>query len=361
MTNKVSLAKPVQAARRKRAIITGVSGQDGAYLARLLIDKGYDVVGTTRRPGGADRWRLGAVGADAMPVRPLVLDDPDAVRALVAEIQPDEFYHLGSQSSVGRSFDEPVETARTNAMPALHVLDALRRASPRTRCFLASSSEIYGQPKTLPQTEDGPFEPVSPYGIASLFAHLQAGSYRALYDVFAVSGILFNHESPLRDQRFVSQKIVDSLVCAILENGPPLQIGNLDARRDWGYAAEYVEAMWLSLQHDEACDYVIASGETHSVRDFVEKSAATLGATLQWKGEGVEETAVCALSGRTLVQVDPKFFRKADSPLTLGSYARAEAKLGWRPRTRFAGLVAMMTEAARARRASAPALAERAR
>ena len=330
----------------KTALITGVSGQDGAYLARLLLEKGYRVVGTHRRSSRPSAGRLERLGiADEVELFAMdVLEITNIVRTL-EKYQPDEIYNLAAQSFVALSFEQPILTADINALGPLRVLESLRSLGAKTKFYQASTSEMFGRVQETPQTESTPFYPRSPYGVAKLFAHWATINYRESYGTPACSGILFNHESPLRGHEFVTRKITLAVSAIVRGDLDRLRLGNLDAKRDWGFAAEYVEAMWKMLQLSELEDFVIATGQTHTVREFVTLSFAAAGIELDWRGEGQSEQGIDRARSKVLVDVDPAFYRPAEVEVLLGNAARAEEKLGWTPSTTFEELVTMMTEA----------------
>jgi len=329
----------------KKALVTGISGQDGAYLAKWLLDKGYEVHGALRRRDDAALARLNTLGLDGRVVfHAFELSDAESVRRVVSAVRPDEVYNLGAQSSVGASLKDPLGTADVNALGPLRLLEALRAANPAARFYQASSCEMFGPSSESPQNEKTPFRPASPYAAARVFAHWTVVNYREAFGLFACSAILYNHESPLRGPNFVSRKI--SMAAARIKAGlqDELVLGNLDVVRDWGYAPEFVEAIWLMLQQPEADDYVIATGESHTVREFCEKAFQRAGFRLRWEGKGAHEAGVDASSGRRLVRVDPKLFRAGDVGRFEGDASKARARLGWRPRTSFADLVALMVD-----------------
>ncbi|CAM2156809.1 MULTISPECIES: GDP-mannose 4,6-dehydratase [Paraburkholderia] len=333
---------------RRKAIITGVSGQDGAYLTKLLLDKGYQVVGTYRRTSSVNFWRMNELGVTDHPSLELVehdLTDAGSTMRLLERSQAGEIYNLAAQSFVGVSFDQPVTTAEVTGIGALNLLEAIRVVNPRTRYYQASTSEMFGKVQAVPQREDTPFYPRSPYGIAKLFAHWSTVNYRESYDIFATSGILFNHESPLRGREFVTRKITDAVAKIKLGKQSVLELGNLDAKRDWGYASEYVEGMWRMLQADEPDTYVLATGRTETVRDFVTMAFAAAGFQLEWSGRGERETGIDISNGRTLVRVSPRFYRPAEVDLLIGSSDKARTKLGWEPQTSLEQLCQMMVTA----------------
>lgn len=330
----------------KKALITGIRGQDGAYLAKLLIEKGYRVFGADRRSSDTNLWRLRELGIEK-EVRVVYMDllEPSLILRTIETIQPDEVYNLAALSFVQASFDLPLLTAEINAIGVLRLLEAVRLYRADIRFYQASSSEMFGKVQQVPQNERTPFQPRSPYGIAKLFAHWATVSYRESYGMFACSGILFNHESPLRGKEFVTRKVTSTLAEIKYGLRDRLVLGNLDAQRDWGYAPEYAEAMWLMLQADAPDDYVIATGESHSVREFVEKACQVAGFELVWEGKGADVRGVDRRSGRTIVEVSPQYFRSSEVDVLRGDYSKARAQLGWAPRTRFEQLVEIMMEA----------------
>ena len=332
----------------KRAIITGITGQDGAYLAQLLLKKGYDVYGTYRRTSSVNFWRLDELGVKNHPNLHLVeydLTDLGSSIALVQKAQPDEIYNLAAQSFVGVSFDQPSTTAQITGIGALNLLEAIRLVNRKIRFYQASTSEMFGKVQAIPQVEDTPFYPRSPYGVAKLYAHWMTVNYRESYDIFGSSGILFNHESPLRGREFVTRKITDSVAKIKLGQLDVLELGNLDAKRDWGYAKEYVEGMWRMLQVDEPDTFVLATNRTETVRDFVRMAFKGAGIDVEFKGQAEGETAVCTATGKTLMRVNPKFYRPAEVDLLIGDPSKAKAKLGWAHTTTLEQLCQMMVEA----------------
>ncbi len=332
----------------KRAIITGITGQDGAYLAQLLLKKGYDVYGTYRRTSSVNFWRLDELGVKNHPNLHLVeydLTDLGSSIALVQKAQPDEIYNLAAQSFVGVSFDQPSTTAQITGIGALNLLEAIRLVNRKIRFYQASTSEMFGKVQAIPQVEDTPFYPRSPYGVAKLYAHWMTVNYRESYDIFGSSGILFNHESPLRGREFVTRKITDSVAKIKLGQLGVLELGNLDAKRDWGFAKEYVEGMWRMLQADEPDTFVLATNRTETVRDFVRMAFKGAGIAVDFRGNAEDETAVDASTGATVMRINPKFYRPAEVELLIGSPAKAKAKLGWAPETTLEQLCQMMVEA----------------
>lgn len=337
---------------QRKAIITGVSGQDGAYLTRLLLDKGYRVTGTYRRTSSVNFWRMNELGILDHPALELVehdLTDAGSTLRLLERTNAHEIYNLAAQSFVGVSFDQPVTTAEVTGIGALNLLEAIRVVNPRTRFYQASTSEMFGKVRAVPQCEDTAFYPRSPYGIAKLFAHWSTVNYRESYDIFATSGILFNHESPLRGREFVTRKITDSVAKIKLGKLPVLELGNLGAKRDWGFASEYVEGMWRMLQAERPDTYVLATGRTETVRDFVSMAFAASGVQVEWSGRGERETGVDISNGRTLVRVNPRYYRPAEVDLLIGDASKARGELGWQPQTTLEQLCQMMVAADLAR------------
>ncbi len=334
----------------KRALLTGITGQDGSYLAELLLSKGYEVWGLIRRsstintsridhifePPWIEDKRLNLVYGD--------LNDASSLNRILKTVRPEEVYNLGAQSHVKVSFEIPEYTAEVVGVGATRLLEAMRELGLEARFYQASSSELFGKVLESPQTELTPFYPRSPYAAAKAYAFYITRNYREAYGIFAVNGILFNHESPRRGETFVTRKI--TMAAARIKAGLQdcLYLGNLDAKRDWGFAGDFVEAMWSMLQVDEPDDYVVATGETHSVREFCEIAFAHAGLPIEWSGEGLDEIGADA-DGRTLVRIDPRYFRPAEVDFLLGDYSKAEKDLGWRPTTDFEGLVKMMAEA----------------
>ncbi len=336
----------------RKAIITGVSGQDGAYLTKLLLDKGYQVIGTYRRTSSVNFWRIAELGIEQHENLTLVehdLTDPGSSLRLLERTQPDELYNLAAQSFVGVSFDQPTTTANVSGLGALNLLEAIRIVSPRTRYYQASTSEMFGKVQAIPQTESTPFYPRSPYGVAKLFAHWTTINYREAYGLFGSSGILFNHESPLRGREFVTRKITDAIAKIKLGYTTQLELGNLDARRDWGFAREYVEGMWRMLQADEPGTYVLATNRTETVREFVRMAFAAAGYQLEWTGKNEHERGLDTATGQTLVTVNPKFYRPAEVDLLIGCADKAKHELGWEPHTTLEQLCQLMVAADLAR------------
>jgi len=331
---------------KKRALITGIRGQDGAYLAKFLLEKGYEVWGTDRRSGDSSNWRLKELGIEK-DVNIIYMDllELTNIMRVIEKIQPEEVYNLAAQSFVGVSFEQPILTAEIDAIGVLRLLEAIRTLKLDTKFYQASTSEMFGKVQEIPQTEKTPFYPRSPYGVAKLFGHWITVNYRESFNIFACSGILFNHESPLRGIEFVTRKITYSLARIKYGLQDKLVLGNLDAKRDWGYAEEYVEAMWLMLQQNEPDDYVIATGETHTVREFVEKAARIAGFNIEWEGEGVNTKGIDRKTGRVIIEVSSEFYRPAEVDILIGNPQKAKEKLGWEPKIKFEDLVNIMMEA----------------
>lgn len=332
---------------KKVSIITGITGQDGAYLAQLLLEKGYTVYGTYRRTSSVNFWRLEELGVDKHPNLHLVeydLTDLSSSIRLMQTTGATEVYNLAAQSFVGVSFDQPLTTAEITGIGAVNLLEAIRIVNPKIRFYQASTSEMFGKVQAIPQVEDTPFYPRSPYGVAKLYAHWMTINYRESYGIFACSGILFNHESPLRGREFVTRKITDSVAKIKLGKLDVLELGNMDAKRDWGFAKEYVEGMWRMLQADEADTFVLATNRTETVRDFVSMAFKAAGYTLRFEGKDENEVGVDAVTGEVLVRVNPKFYRPAEVELLIGNPLKAKEKLGWEPKTTLEELCQMMVE-----------------
>jgi GDPmannose 4,6-dehydratase len=330
------------------SVVTGVTGQDGAYLARQLLQDGHRVHGTFRRASSVNFWRLQELGIRSHGNLELVefdLIDPGACLRLIDRAQPDYVFNLAAQSFVGVSFSQPVATAQITAIGALHLLEAIRQVNPKIKFYQASSSELYGRVQSVPQNETTPFYPRSPYAISKLFAHWATVNYREAYDLFATCGILFNHESPLRGQEFVTRKITNAVARIHLGKQEWLELGNLDARRDWGYAEEYTSGMKLIVDHTTPETFVLATGKSTTVREFAEMAFRAAGIDLFWRGSGIEEEGVCKKSGKLRVKVNPEYFRPAEVDHLIGDASRAKTMLGWEARTSLADLCAMMVEA----------------
>ena len=337
----------------RRALITGITGQDGAFLAELLLRKGYEVHGIKRRASLFNTDRIDHLYQDPHAPSPKLrlhygdLTDATNVLRVIQQVQPDEIYNLAAQSHVQVSFETAEYTANADGLGTLRLLEAIRilRLEQRARFYQASTSEMFGKVAESPQNENTPFHPRSPYGVAKLYAHWITINYREAYGMFACSGILFNHESPIRGETFVSRKITRGLTRVSEGLQHCIYLGNLEARRDWGHARDYVEAQWLMLQQNEPRDYVIATGEQHSVREFAENTAGLLGMRLEWSGHGLDETGIDRKSGRTVIRIDPRYFRPAEVDTLLGDASRARQELGWQPTVGFDELVREMVAA----------------
>jgi GDPmannose 4,6-dehydratase len=336
----------------KSAVITGITGQDGAYLAALLLDKGYSVHGTYRRTSSANFWRIQELGIDRDPRLQLVefdLTDMSSAIRLLERTEPSEVYNLAAQSFVGVSFDQPVTTAQVTGLGTLNLLEAIRIVNPKIRFYQASTSEMFGNVQQMPQTEQTPFHPRSPYGISKLYAHWTTVNYRESYGIFGCSGILFNHESPLRGLEFVTRKITDGIARIRLGKQDLLELGNLDAKRDWGYAPEYVDGMWRMLDANNPDTYVLATSRTQTVRDFVTMACKAADIEIEWQGAGDSERAIDVALGKTIIAVHPKFYRPAEVNVLIGSAEKARRQLNWKPRTSLEDLCRMMMQADLAR------------
>lgn len=335
--------------KTKKALITGITGQDGKYLAEFLLEKGYEVHGIIRRASTFNTSRLEHLYNDPHEQGTKLflhygdLGDSSNISRLLEKIKPDEIYNLGAQSHVRVSFDIPEYTADITGIGTLRILDAIKDSGLDTKFYQASSSEMFGKALELPLKESTPFYPRSPYGCAKVFSYWTTKNYRESYNLFAANGILFNHESPHRGETFVTRKITRGLSRIKLGLEKKLYLGNLDAKRDWGYAKDYVEAMWLILQHDRADDFVIATNETRSVREFVEETAKNLNLDIKWIGEGISEKGIDLDTGKTIIEIDPKYFRPTEVDVLLGDYSKAKKELGWYPKTSFSELVKIMT------------------
>ncbi|GLQ49252.1 GDP-mannose 4,6-dehydratase [Dyella flava] len=332
----------------KAALITGITGQDGAYLAELLLQKGYKVVGAYRRTSSTNFWRIEELGITEHPQLELAefdLNDMGAAVRLLDRFGIDEIYNLAAQSFVGVSFDQPVTTTQITGVGALNLLEAIRMVNPRIRYYQASTSEMFGKAEAVPQSETTPFHPRSPYGVAKLYAHWITVNYRESYGLFGASGILFNHESPLRGREFVTRKITDTVAKIRLGKLDQLELGNLDARRDWGYAKEYVEGMWRMMQADIPDTYVLATERTETVRDFASLAFAAADMPLAWEGQGLEERGIDVRTGKTVVRINPRYYRPAEVDLLIGDATKARKALGWAAETSLESLCRMMIEA----------------
>jgi len=334
----------------KKAIITGITGQDGSYLAELLLEKGYEVHGIIRRSSSFNTFRIDHLYCDSSVLNKKLflhygdLTDSSNLNRLVEKINPNEIYNLGAQSHVQVSFEVPEYTAEVDGIGTLRFLDAIKETGIKTRFYQASTSELYGKVQEIPQTEKTPFYPRSPYAAAKLYSYWITINYREAYDLFACNGILFNHESERRGKTFVTRKITVAASKIILGQQEKLLLGNLDSKRDWGYAPEYVEGMWRILQADEPDDYVLATNETHTVKEFVEESFNVLGEEIIWKGKGVNEVGILKSTNKEVVGIDPRYFRPTEVDILIGDPAKAKAKLGWEPKTTFKDLVKIMIQ-----------------
>lgn len=331
----------------KKAIITGITGQDGAYLAELLLNKGYKVYGTYRRTASVNFWRIEELDIRNHENLHLIeydlTDQSNSIR-MVSEIQPDEIYNLAAQSFVGVSFEQPLTTAHITGLGCVHLLEAIRIINPKIKFYQASTSEMFGLVQEIPQTEKTPLYPRSPYGVAKLYAHWMVINYRESYDIFATSGILFNHESPLRGQEFVTRKITDTVAKIKLGKMDCLELGNMDAKRDWGFAKEYVEGMYLMLQVDKPDTYVLATNRTETVRDFVKMAFKAVDIELEFQGTNEDEIAIDKATGKTVVKVNTKFYRPAEVDLLIGNPKKAKIELGWEPKCTLEELCSMMVK-----------------
>jgi GDPmannose 4,6-dehydratase len=328
-------------------IITGITGQDGAYLAELLLSKGYQVYGTYRRTSSVNFWRIDELGISKHPNLHLVeydLTDLSASIRLLQTTGATEVYNLAAQSFVGVSFDQPLTTAEITGLGPVNLLEAIRIVNTKIRFYQASTSEMFGKVQAVPQLEDTPFYPRSPYGVAKLYAHWMTINYRESYGIFGSSGILFNHESPLRGREFVTRKITDSVAKIKLGQLDCMELGNIDAKRDWGFAKEYVEGMWRMLQADEPDTFVLATNRTETVRDFVRMAFKGAGIDVEFKGTAEVETAIDTATGKTVMRINPKFYRPAEVELLIGNPEKAKTKLGWAPITTLEQLCKMMVE-----------------
>lgn len=329
----------------KKAIITGITGQDAAYLAELLLTKGYKVFGTYRRTSSTNFWRIEELGIETDPNLVLLeydLIDLSSAYRIISEIQPDEIYNLAAQSFVGVSFTQPIATAQITGIGAMNLLEAIRTINTNIKFYQASTSEMFGKVHAIPQNEETPFHPRSPYGVAKVFAHWATLNYQESYNMFATSGILFNHESPLRGKEFVTRKITDAVAKIHLGKQDVLELGNLNAKRDWGFAKEYVDGMYRMLQIDEPGTFVLATNQTKTVRDFVSMAFNAINIDLVWKGKEENEIGVDDNSGKTLIKVNSKFYRPAEVDLLIGDATKAYEKLSWKPKTTLGELCEMM-------------------
>lgn len=335
----------------KKALITGITGQDGSYLAELLLEKGYEIHGIIRRASTFNTGRIDHLYKDPhingvkMYLHYGDLSDSSNISRLIEKIQPDEIYNLGAQSHVRVSFDIPEYTGNVVGLGTIRILDAIKESGIKTKFYQASSSEMFGKSQKIPQKETTPFHPRSPYGCAKVYAYWITKNYRESYGMFASNGILFNHESPRRGETFVTRKITRGLSRIKLGKEKKLYLGNLDAKRDWGHAKDYVYGMWLMLQHTEPDDFILATNETHTVREFIEEAMKYFGFDLAWKGKGLKEKGVDKKTNKTLIEIDPKYFRPAEIDILRGDYSKAEKMLGWKPKITFKELVKIMAQA----------------
>ena len=333
----------------KKALITGITGQDGSYLAEFLLGKGYEVHGICRRASVITSERIDHISENPKYKDRFIchygdLADSSSLNRILEKIKPNEIYNLAAQSHVKVSFDVPEYTAEVDGIGTLRLLDAIRETKIQTKFYQASTSELFGEVKEIPQTEKTPFYPRSPYAVAKLYAHWIVINYREAYDIFACNGILFNHESERRDKRFVTRKVTVGIAKILNNQIDTIELGNLNAKRDWGYAPDYVEAMWLMLQQETPDDYVIASGKTHSIREFCEKAFKVAGIDLVWKGTDLNEKGIDKKTGRILISVNPKYFRPTEVDILIGNPAKAKAKLDWKPKVSFDELVEKMVK-----------------
>lgn len=335
----------------KKALITGITGQDGSYLAELLLEKGYEVHGIIRRASTFNTSRIDHLYTDPhingvkFHLHYGDLSDGSNINRILENINPDEIYHLGAQSHVRVSFDMPEYTGDVTGLGTVRILDAIKDTGIKTKFYQASSSEMYGKAVEIPIKETTPFYPRSPYGCAKVYAYWTAKNYREAYNIFACNGILFNHESPRRGETFVTRKITRGLSRIKLGKENKLYLGNLDAKRDWGYAKDYVLGMWMMLQQKKPSDYILATNETHTVREFAGKAASVLGFDIIWQGKRLKEKGIDKKTGKTIIEIDPKYFRPAEVDILLGNYSKANKELGWEPKVKFAELVEIMSKA----------------
>ncbi|MFA8342828.1 MAG: GDP-mannose 4,6-dehydratase [Rhodothermaceae bacterium] len=334
----------------KKALITGITGQDGSYLAELLIEKGYEVHGMIRRSSSFNTARIDHLmdNQEVMDKKLFLyhgdLTDSSNMNRMLEKVEPDEIYNLAAQSHVRVSFDLPEYTAEVDALGTLRFIDAIKETGLQTKFYQASTSEMFGKVQEVPQTETTPFYPRSPYGVAKLYAYWMIVNYREAYNLFACNGILFNHESPRRGETFVTKKITKAVARIAAGSLNKFSLGNLEAKRDWGYAPEYVEGMWQMLQQDEADDYVLATNETHTVREFVELSFQHAGIEIEWTGSGVDEKGINKNNGKVVLEINPRYYRPTEVDLLIGDYSKANKQFGWEPKTKFSELVKIMIE-----------------
>lgn len=331
----------------KKALITGITGQDAAYLAELLLGKGYKVFGTYRRTSSTNFWRIEELGIEDNPNLILLeydLIDLSSAYRIISEVDPDEIYNLAAQSFVGVSFTQPIATAQITGIGTMNLLEAIRTINPNIKFYQASTSEMFGKVQAIPQNEETPFHPRSPYGVAKVFAHWATLNYQESYNLFATSGILFNHESPLRGKEFVTRKITDAVAKIHLGKQSIIELGNMDAKRDWGFAKEYVDGMYKMLQIDEPGTFVLATNKTQTVRDFVSLAFNAIDVNIVWKGKNENEIGKDSITGKTLIKVNPKFYRPAEVELLIGDASKANEKLNWKPKTTLKELCDMMVK-----------------
>jgi GDPmannose 4,6-dehydratase len=329
----------------KKAFITGITGQDGAYLSKNLLDKGYKVYGGIRRNSTRELWRLERLGiSQEIEFIDFDLLEQSNIQKTIKELKVHEFYNLAAQSFVGVSFSQPIYTSNVTGLSVLYILDALKKNSPNTRFYQASTSEMFGKVQEIPQNEETNFHPRSPYGNAKLFAHWATINYRESYDMFCSSGILFNHESPLRGSEFVTRKIIQGLVAIQKRDIPYIELGNLDAKRDWGFAEDYCDGMVKILNHTKPDTFVLATGETRSIKEFINKSCSCLGMEPEYQGEGADSIITDKKTGKIIIRINPKFFRPCEVDLIIGDASKAKRELGWEPKTSFSSLVEHMIE-----------------
>lgn len=330
----------------KRALLTGVRGQDGAYLSKFLLERGYEVFGADRRSGDTAFWRLRDLGIfNDVRIEYMDLLELTNIIKTLERVSPDEIYNLAAQSFVATSFEQPLLTSDINAMGVLRILDAIKLLNANIKFYQASTSEMFGKAEVFPQNEKTPFHPRSPYGVAKLYGHWITVNYREAYNMFTCSGILFNHESPMRGLEFVTRKITHGVARIKYDMQERIALGNLDAKRDWGFAGDYVEGMWMMLQHKEPDDYVLATGESHSIREFAEAAFQNIDMKIEWEGEGENARGIESATGKTRIEVSREFYRPADVDFLIGDSGKAREVLGWKPRVSFRQLVDMMVEA----------------
>ena len=329
----------------KKALITGITGQDAAYLAEFLLEKGYEVYGTYRRTSSTNFWRIEELGIENHPNLKLLeydLIDLSSAYRIINDVEPDEIYNLAAQSFVGVSFTQPIATANITGVGVLNLLEAIRTINPKIKFYQASTSEMFGKVHAIPQNEQTPFHPRSPYGVAKVFAHWTTLNYQESYGLFASSGILFNHESPLRGKEFVTRKITDTVAKIHLGKQDVLELGNIDAKRDWGFAKEYVDGMYRMLQADKPDTFVLATNQTQTVRDFVSLAFKAIDTDITWEGKNENEKGIDAKTGKVLIKINPKFYRPAEVDLLIGDASKANEILGWKPKTTLEELCEMM-------------------